>query len=143
MNWAHELCGCHCKFGACVPGCVPGGTLGPGLAPNLTAAPDSFRFEQGLRLLRCVGADAAPPCSVRADLQWLRSVLHDGAGGGSCAPAHNLFRGNRFARGNMPWVICGDMHNASIYDRACHKHAELTPLDVAVWGSTAVANTFF
>eukprot|EP00912_Choanoflagellata_sp_UC4_P000507 UC4_evm3s317 len=143
MNWAHELCGCRCKFGVCDAGCKSGAALGPGLAKNLTSEPDSFRFEQGLRLLRCIGQYAAPPCSTRLDLAWLHNVLSDTVGGGSCAPAHNIFYGNRFRFGNTPWVICGDINNASRFDLACRKHSELLPIDIEVWGSRASDNTFF
>ena len=130
-------------FGVCTPGCENGGAIGPGLAPNLTAPFDSFRFEQGLRLLRCIGDDAAPPCSTRADLGWLRTVLHDTAGGGACAPAHNTFLNNRFAKGSMPWVVCGDIHNASRYTMACTRHKGLAPPAITAWGSKAEGNTFF
>ena len=54
MNWAHELCGCRCKFGVCSPGCHNGAALGPGLHANLTAGPDSFRFEQGQSIYQSI-----------------------------------------------------------------------------------------
>ena len=142
MNWAHELCGCRCKFGRCSPGCHNGAALGPGLLPNLTADLDSFRFEQGVRLLRCIGPNAAPPCSTRADLQWLSTVLSDTTGGGSCAPAHNRFLHNTFEEGNVPWIICGDVHNASLYIKQCRKTNATDPKEVSIWGSVAQANTF-
>jgi hypothetical protein len=145
MNWAHELCGCQCAFNTCVPGCSNGAALGPGLAANMTAA-SGFRFEQGLRELHCVGPSASPPCSNAPGLEWLASVLHDDAGGGACAPAHNTFRGNRFHKigCNPPWQVCGDPHNASAYHSDCRPQSDpnLGGL-LQNWGSDATGNVWY
>jgi hypothetical protein len=145
MNWAHELCGCQCAFNVCRPGCSDGAAIGPGLAPNLTSADGSFRFEQGLRTLKCVGPDAAPPCTTKAGLEWLAEVLTDDSGGGACAPAHNVFHGNRFhaATCDPPWQVCGDPTNASKYHHNCKTHSEANPTVFEGWGSTPVENAFF
>ena len=41
--------------------------------------------------------------------------------------AHNLFAGNRFRSGNAPWVVCGDLHNASRFAEACRTAPALVP----------------
>ena len=145
MNWAHELCGCRCAFDRCDPGCFRGAQLGPGLAQNLTAAEGTFRFEQGVRRLRCVGTDAAPPCATRPELAWLRSFRSDATGGGACSPSHNIFSGNRFDRASVasPWQLCGDLHNASRFHHACQLAADPNlGGQLTIWGSSAVDNQF-
>ncbi len=144
MNWAHELCGCQCAFNHCVPGCSDGAAVGPGLAANFTAAPGSFRFAQGAGSLKCVGPQASPPCLHKAGLEWLPSLLEDPTGGGPCAPAHNLFSGNRFDRYHCPhpWQICGDIHNASKMSHNCELHVEENPLELGVWGSNTTNNAY-
>lgn len=139
MNWAHELCGCQCSFGSCVPGCHPGGALGPGLSRHLTADPGTFRFVQGMASLGCVGPAAAPPCNSTPALAWLHSLLHDDAGGGPCAPAHNTFEHNVFD--GPAWQFCGDARNASVYSHDCHVEVDANPTRLADWGSVARGNT--
>ena len=141
MNWAHELCGCYCAFDSCVQGCSYGAAVGPGLDSNFSADAGTFRFEQGMALLRCVGPNAAPPCTKKAGLEWLATVLDDKAGGGPCAPARNLFRGNSFHTQKPPWQICGDINNASKFHHSCSTRGEPNPADVQAWGSVTLANT--
>ena len=144
MNWAHELCGCQCAFNVCVPGCSNGADIGPGLAQNLSAPDGSFRFEQGLRELHCLEPGAAPPCHGKKGLEWLADVLHDTAGGGACAPAHNVFADNRFDEQSCrrPWQICGDPKNASKMHHNCGPNTDANPAVLEVWGSQAVGNAF-
>eukprot|EP00937_MAST-01D_sp_MAST-1D-sp2_P001843 g1843.t1 len=141
MNWAHELCGCNCAFDTCVQGCAYGAAVGPGLGANFSADGGTFRFEQGMALLRCAGPDAAPPCTEKPGLEWLAGVLADGAGGGPCAPARNLFQDNRFRGLAPPWQICGDVSNASAFHHQCSTRLDPNPADVQAWGSTAKGNT--
>ena len=144
MNWAHELCGCQCAFNICSPGCSNGAAIGPGLAENLSAADGAFRFEQGMRDLHCVGADASPPCKGKKGLEWLPAVLNDTAGGGACAPAHNLFADNWFDRQSCirPWQVCGDPKNASVMHHNCAPYTDANPSVLQVWGSQATGNAF-
>ena len=153
MNWAHELCGCQCSFGTCKPGCIPGGAIGPGLNetdwtvlnrsnyPGVHGYPP-FRFEQGVRKLRCAGPQAAPPCTTR--LPWLARLLTDSTGGGLCAPAHNLVTNNSFTEAgcSSPWQLCGFIDNASDFTLECSLHATPDLPVVSVWGSHAEGNCF-
>jgi hypothetical protein len=150
-NWAHELCGCQCSFGTCKPGCVPGPSIGPGLntsdwmvlntsnVPGVHGYPP-FRFEQGVRKLRCAGIHASPPCTTR--LPWLAGMLDDATGGGLCAPAHNLVTNNTFVTPGCtsPWQLCGFVRNASDFTLECSLHRGADLDIVAMWGSNATGN---
>jgi hypothetical protein len=139
MNWAHELCGCQCAFGTCVPGCHSGAAIGPGLAANLTASSPGFRFEVGLKELW------GPILLNKAGMEWLPNWRNDSAGGGPCAPAHNIFRGNWFHKDgcNPPWQICGDPHNASRYHHNCNPKSQLNLEELQIWGSIATNNKYY
>lgn len=141
MNWAHELCGCDCAFDTCAPGCAYGAAIGPGLSPNITADPGTFRFAQGAAALKCIGPAAAPPCLGHPGLEWLNDVLVDQAGGGPCAPAHNIVERNVFVRAAAPFQICGDVKNASRFHHTCTAVADPNPEELKSWGSEARDNT--
>eukprot|EP01052_Picozoa_sp_SAG31_P001171 SAG31_NODE_39_length_31377_cov_5.971482_2_plen_756_part_00 len=152
MNWAHELCGCQCSFGTCKPGCSTGAAIGPGLnetdwtVTNTTRPPEvhgypPFRFEQGVRKLRCAGLHVSRLCKAR--LPWLQHMLQDATGGGPCAPAHNLVTKNAFVAEGCPtpWQKCGFINNASDFTLECSLHPGPDLKIVEAWGSHAEGNT--
>lgn len=151
MNWAHELCGCQCSFGTCKAGCKPGAAIGPGLNesdwtvlnqsdPAGVKGYPPFRFEQGVRKMRCAGPGASAACRER--LPWLQDMLTDDTGGGLCAPAHNLVTNNSFDASGCPtpWQLCGFIHNASDFTLECSLHPSPDLKVVSAWGAKCEGN---
>ena len=88
---------------------------------------------------------AGPPCTTKPSLRWLADVLDDDAGGGACAPAHTVFRANRFDRRTVaaPWQVCGDVHNASTYHHNCSPRVDANPAqELAEWGVVVAGNSY-